>query len=228
MNNTVELIGYYGSDETIALSAWTSTSRDLDEDKRARIPKLIKQLWNAEPVPHGTPFEKGIVHFLVTSEIASHIHLLKHRISSINAECLEKSTLISFENINGGISKNIPIEAPKNFRTMPISTALRVSDLISKTSFLILMILIQSSSITISQLFVPNNVWMIFFSKTTTIAFFFNVSNECPSKSMLQFITIFSFSNQMRLKNQNFTFYRLASSTAIFGNVCGKSERNRS
>jgi flavin-dependent thymidylate synthase len=35
---------------------------------------------------HETPFEKGIVHFLVNSDIASHIHLLKHRISSINAE----------------------------------------------------------------------------------------------------------------------------------------------
>ena len=35
---------------------------------------------------HETPFEKGMVHFLVDTEIASHIHLLKHRISSINAE----------------------------------------------------------------------------------------------------------------------------------------------
>ncbi len=86
MKNTIELIGHYGSDETIALSAWTSTSRELTEEKRARIPKLINQLWNAEPVPHGTPFEKGLVHFLVTCDVASHIHLLKHRISSINAE----------------------------------------------------------------------------------------------------------------------------------------------
>jgi thymidylate synthase (FAD) len=35
---------------------------------------------------HETPFEKGMVHFLVDTEIASHIHLLKHRISSMNAE----------------------------------------------------------------------------------------------------------------------------------------------
>ena len=33
-----------------------------------------------------TPFEKGVVHFLVDTDIASHIHLLKHRISSLNAE----------------------------------------------------------------------------------------------------------------------------------------------
>ncbi len=86
MENKVELIGWYGGDKAIALSAWTSTSRELSEEKEERIPSLIEQLWKAEPVPHGTPFEKGLVHFLVTSDIASHIHLLKHRISSINAE----------------------------------------------------------------------------------------------------------------------------------------------
>ena len=83
MDNTVELLGYYGSDEVIACSAWTSTSRELNEEKRARIPKLIDMLWNNG---HETPFEKGSVHFLVDCDIASHIHLLKHRISSLNAE----------------------------------------------------------------------------------------------------------------------------------------------
>lgn len=84
--NNVELLGWYGGDEAIACSAWTSTSRDLTPEKRERIGALIKQLWNADPVPHGSPFEKAIVHFLVDTDIASHIHLLKHRISSINAE----------------------------------------------------------------------------------------------------------------------------------------------
>jgi len=83
MKNVVSLIGYYGSDEVIACSAWTSTSRELDEKKRARIPKLIDMLWSHG---HETPFEKGSVHFLVDCDIASHIHLLKHRISSLNAE----------------------------------------------------------------------------------------------------------------------------------------------
>ena len=83
MKNTVTLLGYYGSDEIIACSAWTSTSRDLTEDKKARIPKLISDLWSNG---HETPFEKGSVHFLVNCDIASHIHLLKHRISSLNAE----------------------------------------------------------------------------------------------------------------------------------------------
>lgn len=83
MKNTVELIGFYGSDTVIASSAWTSTSRKLSEEKKARIPKLINQLWKDG---HETPFEKGVVHFLVDTDIASHIHLLKHRISSFNGE----------------------------------------------------------------------------------------------------------------------------------------------
>ena len=83
MKNTVELLGWYGSDEIIACSAWTSTSRELTEEKKLRIPKLINMLWSEG---HETPFEKGSVHFLVNCDIASHIHLLKHRIASINAE----------------------------------------------------------------------------------------------------------------------------------------------
>ena len=83
MKNCVELLGFYGSDETISCSAWTSTSRTLTDKKRARIPKLINMLWSEG---HETPFEKGIVHFLVDTDIASHIHLLKHRVSSLNAE----------------------------------------------------------------------------------------------------------------------------------------------
>ena len=83
MKNTVELIGFYGSDEIIACSAWTSTSREITEEKRERIPKLINMLWSEG---HETPFEKGSVHFLINCDIASHIHLLKHRISSLNAE----------------------------------------------------------------------------------------------------------------------------------------------
>ena len=81
--NSVELIGHYGSDEVIACSAWTSTSREITEEKRKRIPDLIKMLWSNR---HETPFEKGSVHFLINCDVASHIHLLKHRIASINAE----------------------------------------------------------------------------------------------------------------------------------------------
>jgi thymidylate synthase (FAD) len=83
MKNSVELIGYYGSDEIIACSAWTSTNRNLTDEKKQRIPKLIDMLWREG---HHTPFEKADVHFLVNCDIASHIHMLKHRMSSLNAE----------------------------------------------------------------------------------------------------------------------------------------------
>jgi flavin-dependent thymidylate synthase len=83
VDNSVELLGYYGDDTIIACSAWTSTSRELTDDKRQRVGKLIDMLWSNG---HETPFEKASVHFLVNTEIASHIHLLKHRISSLNAE----------------------------------------------------------------------------------------------------------------------------------------------
>lgn len=84
MNNIVKLIGHYGSDQVHALSAWTSTSRDLTEEKKGRIGKLLTML--AEN-GHHTPFEKSSLHFLVTVDQASHIHLLKHRIGvSINGE----------------------------------------------------------------------------------------------------------------------------------------------
>lgn len=84
MDNTVELLGYYGDDNTHACSAWTSTSRDLSEEKVNRIPKLLKMLADEG---HHTPFEKSYLHFLVTTDIASHIHIIKHRIGvSVNGE----------------------------------------------------------------------------------------------------------------------------------------------
>ena len=84
MKNEIQLVGVYGSDQTHALSAWTSTSRELTEEKQNRIPALLKML--AEN-GHETPFEKSSLHFLVTVDTASHIHLLKHRIGvSINGE----------------------------------------------------------------------------------------------------------------------------------------------
>lgn len=83
MKNKVSLIGWYGSDEIVACSAWTSTSRELTEEKKKRIPKLIEMLWNEG---HETPFEKATVHFLIDCDVSAHVHLLKHRIASINAE----------------------------------------------------------------------------------------------------------------------------------------------
>ena len=84
MENKVELLGYYGSDTIHAQSAWTSTSRDLTEEKLNRVGKLLTMLAKDG---HHTPFEKSSLHFLVTVDQATHIHLLKHRIGvSINGE----------------------------------------------------------------------------------------------------------------------------------------------
>jgi len=84
MKNTVELIGHYGSDQIHACSAWTSTSRELSDEKVQRIPKLLKMLADQG---HHTPFEKSSLHFLVDCDIASHIHILKHRVGvSVNGE----------------------------------------------------------------------------------------------------------------------------------------------
>jgi thymidylate synthase (FAD) len=102
-NNTVELLGYYGSDEVMALSAWTSTSRELTDDKIQRVPKLLKMLASEG---HHTPFEKSSLHFLVNVDQATHIHLLKHRVGvSINGECLTGDSLITFVNASGSLTK---------------------------------------------------------------------------------------------------------------------------
>ena len=84
MSNSVELLGHYGSDVVHAQSAWTSTSRDLTEEKLGRVDKLLNMLASEG---HHTPFEKSGLHFLVNVDQATHIHLLKHRIGvSINGE----------------------------------------------------------------------------------------------------------------------------------------------
>ena len=102
-DNKVTLIGYYGGDYTHANSAWQSTNVELDielpddinergkaiynetvKHKKKSTKDLLKML--AENL-HETPFEKSLLHFQVTSEIASHIHFIKHRIAvSINSE----------------------------------------------------------------------------------------------------------------------------------------------
>lgn len=82
--NVVDLVGFYGGDESHALSAWTSTGRALTDERRARMGKLLTALAQDG---HHTPFEKSTLHFLVTCEQASHIHILKHRIAvAVNGE----------------------------------------------------------------------------------------------------------------------------------------------
>jgi len=82
--NSVQLLGIYGDDLTHACSAWTSTSREINEEKKGRIGDLLKMLADNG---HHTPFEKSSLHFLIKTDIASHIHLIKHRVGvSVNGE----------------------------------------------------------------------------------------------------------------------------------------------
>jgi len=99
MKNTTTLIGCYGNDKTHALAAWTSTFLELDipmpkqiEDrvpalvnhillnsKRMRdIPSLLKFLGDEK---HNSPFRFSVLHFSMTTEIATHIHFLKHQVA---------------------------------------------------------------------------------------------------------------------------------------------------
>lgn len=88
MKNKVELVGIYGDDLLHSLAAWTSTSRELTEDKKARIPKLLTMLVDgSDGNAHGTPFERSMLHFLITTDVATHIQLCKHRAGvSANSE----------------------------------------------------------------------------------------------------------------------------------------------
>jgi thymidylate synthase ThyX len=87
-SNTVELLGWHGGDLTHAQSGWTSTNREMTPAKIARIPAFLQMLKDgSHDEPHKTPFEKSYLHFLVRTDIATHIHLIKHRIGvSVNAE----------------------------------------------------------------------------------------------------------------------------------------------
>jgi len=88
MDNKVELIGWYGGDKAIARAAWTSTQIDVDSRSDEQVRDLlVNKLWNnGSGKPHRTPFERGIVEFNVTCDVASHIHLIKHRHANINGE----------------------------------------------------------------------------------------------------------------------------------------------
>lgn len=163
MKNKVELLGTYGSDLTHAASAWTSTSRELTEEKLSRVDKLLKMLAENN---HHTPFEKSSLHFLVTADIASHIHCLKHRISvSVNCESsryrelkedkyylpvdwskeeqekLEKHCFESFEKYHSAIERLSPLLGRKRAKEsarfyLPYATQLRFDIMFNMRSFM--------------------------------------------------------------------------------------------
>ena len=104
MRNSVILLGYYGDDHRVCNSAWQSTGHELGIDDLESIPvgersellfietmKIKKKhprdlLMMLVKYGHETPFEKIILDFQLTTDIASHIHVIKHRIASVNAE----------------------------------------------------------------------------------------------------------------------------------------------
>jgi flavin-dependent thymidylate synthase len=83
VQNSVELVGCFGSDESHASAAWTSTSQELTEEKKARIPALLKTLADNG---HGTPWEHSALTFRIRADVATHIQCLKHRHLSINSQ----------------------------------------------------------------------------------------------------------------------------------------------
>lgn len=79
----VELIGIFGDDITPAEAAWYSTAKEITDARLKRVPAMLQQLAEGDPpehLPHSVPFESTLIAFRVVSEIATHIHALKHRI----------------------------------------------------------------------------------------------------------------------------------------------------
>ena len=83
-DNTVEILSVDGDDTRIACAAWTSTSSELTEEHKNRIPQFIAWLYKQG---HHTPFEHVTFRVRVVVDVATHIQLLKHRIGvSINSQ----------------------------------------------------------------------------------------------------------------------------------------------
>lgn len=79
----VELIAIFGDDVTPAEAAWYSTDKEVTDARLKRVPALLQTLAQGDPpegLPHSVPFESTLISFRITSEIATHIHVLKHRI----------------------------------------------------------------------------------------------------------------------------------------------------
>ena len=79
----VELLYIDGSDERIALAAWTSSTLEVNDERRERIPALVHSLWRQG---HTSPFEHSLLSFRLIVNNSTHIQILKHRCLSINVE----------------------------------------------------------------------------------------------------------------------------------------------
>ena len=101
-NNSIQLLGYYGGDKRVCLSAWQSTTEelgiDLPENIQDRVDVIFEHISKSKKKSpfdllkflaentHETPFEKTLLDFQLTGEVCSHIHVIKHRLSSVNGE----------------------------------------------------------------------------------------------------------------------------------------------
>lgn len=77
MKNTVKLDSFYGNDLSIAMAAWTSTAAELTPERTARVREFVISLAQER---HTVPFEHTYLNFQFHTDIATHIHVLKHRI----------------------------------------------------------------------------------------------------------------------------------------------------
>lgn len=84
----VSLLAIHGTDETVAAAAWASTGvTEITDEQRKRIPDLLTRLAaGSDGNSHESPLEFVQLHFHVRCDIATHIHLLKHRTISVNTE----------------------------------------------------------------------------------------------------------------------------------------------
>jgi thymidylate synthase ThyX len=105
-DNKAILIGHYGGDKTHSLAAWSSTFLELDLEMPLEIEDRVdviidyiinnsKRVRNIEQLllflaeqGHTSPFRFSTLHFVTTTEIATHIQFLKHSValSAENAE----------------------------------------------------------------------------------------------------------------------------------------------
>lgn len=98
-NNKTILVGHYGGDTSHALAAWSSTFLDLEvempTDINMRVDALVSHIINNSPRirdikglldylatnHHNSPFRFSTLHFVTTTEIATHIQFLKHSVA---------------------------------------------------------------------------------------------------------------------------------------------------
>ena len=108
MENRAILMGYYGGDKTHALAAWSSTFMDLEiempDQMDMRVDAVIEHiLTNSKKIRdvkgllnylaqegHNSPFRFSTLHFVTTTEIATHIQFLKHSVA-LEAENAESA-----------------------------------------------------------------------------------------------------------------------------------------